>query len=124
MAQKVPPWANAEVQTFLSLVADERIQSELDDTVRNVRLFMDLSQQLLSHGYHRSAKQCREQLKNLKCDSRKIRNGQSGGVRTSWRRYNQVEAIYGHRPASDDWRESGAKTGAGELAEDGESSFP
>lgn len=126
MAQKVFPWTDTEVQAFLSLVADGRIQSELDDTVRNVRVSMDLSQQMLSQGYHRSAKQCREKLKKLKCDYRKIRNGRSGGVRTSWRWYNQVDAIYGHWPANNG-RESGgidsAKMGPDQLAEDGESCF-
>lgn len=126
MAQKVFPWTDTEVQAFLSLVADGRIQSELDDTVRNVCVSMDLSQQMLSQGYHRSAKQCREKLKKLKCDYRKIRNGRSGAVRTSWRWYNQVDAIYGHWPANNG-RESGgidsAKMGPDQLAEDGESCF-
>lgn len=126
MAQKVFPWTNTEVQAFLSLVADERIQSELDDRVRNVRVFMDLSQQMLSHGYHRSAKQCWEKLKKLKCDYRKIGNGRSGGVRTSWRWYNQVDAIYGHRPANNGSESGGidsAKMEPDQLAEDGESCF-
>ena len=35
--QKNTPWSNEEVQTFLCLVAEERIQRELDGATRNER---------------------------------------------------------------------------------------
>lgn len=38
MAQRFLPWTNAEVQTFLTLVADDSIQRELDGAVRNVKV--------------------------------------------------------------------------------------
>lgn len=65
----------------------------------------------------------RGKFKKKKSDYRKLKHsiGQSVADRTSWRWYDQVDVINGHRPASD-WRESGldsAMIGHDELAEDG-----
>ena len=38
MALKANPWSVYEVNTFLTLVADERVQRELDGTRRNERV--------------------------------------------------------------------------------------
>lgn len=67
-------------------------------------------------------KQFSGEVKKKKSDYRKLKDsiGQSVADRTSWRWYDQVDVINGHRPASN-WRESGldsAMIGHDELAED------
>lgn len=52
-----------------------------DGMIRNVSVFME---QMVLHGYDRSAKQCREKLKKLKSDC------SGGGMR--W--YEKMDAIY------------------------------
>lgn len=42
MAQIKIPWLNAEVQTLFTLVADEKVQNNLNGSVRNMGVFMDI----------------------------------------------------------------------------------
>uniref|UniRef100_A0A8C2H5W4 Myb/SANT-like DNA-binding domain-containing protein n=1 Tax=Cyprinus carpio TaxID=7962 RepID=A0A8C2H5W4_CYPCA len=95
-------WSVDEVQTFLSLVAEERIQRELDGATRNEKVFQEVAQLLAAHGYHRTYKQCRDKLKKLKSDYRAIKdhNSRSGANRRTWKWFDQMDAIYGSRPAS------------------------
>ncbi|CAL8255010.1 unnamed protein product [Arctogadus glacialis] len=60
------------------------------------------------HGYYRSYVQCRDKLKKLKSDYKAIKdqNGRSGSNCKSWKWYDQMDTIYGHRPANNG-RESG-----------------
>ncbi len=96
-------WSVEEVQTFLSLlIAEERIQQELDGATRNEKGFLEVAKLLAAHGYRRTYKQCRDKLKQLKSDYRSIKdhNSQSGSNRRSWKWFDQMDAIYGGRPTS------------------------
>ncbi|XP_067099897.1 uncharacterized protein [Osmerus mordax] len=100
---KTMPWSIGEVRTFLCLIADERIQRELEGATRNQKVYQEVSELLVAHGYQRTFKQCREKLKKLKSDYKSIRyrNGRrSSWRRKSWKWFEKMEAIYGHRPAS------------------------
>ncbi|KAK7143942.1 hypothetical protein R3I93_014949 [Phoxinus phoxinus] len=100
--RKNTPWSNEEVQTFLCLVAEDRIQRELDGAKRNEKVYQEVSELLSTHGYNRTFQQCREKLKKQKSDYRAVKdhNGLSGSNRKSWKWYDQMDGIYGHRPAS------------------------
>ncbi len=95
-------WSVEEVQTFLSLIAEERIQQELDGATRNEKVFQEVAKLLAAHGYRRTYKQCRDKLKKLKSDYRSIKdhNSRSGSNRRSWKWFDQMDAIYGGRPTS------------------------
>lgn len=56
------------INTFLILLADEKVQGDTDGTVRNVCVFTDISKQVALHDFQHNTKQCREKLKKLKCD--------------------------------------------------------
>ena len=101
-ARNSTPWSVEEVQTFLCLVADEQIQRELDGATRNEKVYRQVAELLAAHGYHRTFQQCREKLKKLKSDYRAIKdhNGRSGSNRKNWKWFDQLDAIYGHRPAN------------------------
>ncbi|XP_056126055.1 zinc finger protein with KRAB and SCAN domains 2-like [Rhinichthys klamathensis goyatoka] len=121
--RKNTPWSNEEVQTFLCLVAEERIQRELDGATRNEKVYQEISELLSTHGYNRTFQQCREKLKKLKSDYRAVKdhNGRSGSNRKSWKWYEQMDGIYGHRPASNG-REGGLDSATSlleSLMEDG-----
>ena len=99
---KTTRWLIEEVQTFLCLVADERIQRQLDGATRKEKVYQEVSELLAAHGYQRTFQQCREKLKKLKSDYRSIKdlNNGSGSHRKSWKWFDQMDAIYGHKPAS------------------------
>ncbi|KAL2102556.1 hypothetical protein ACEWY4_001724 [Coilia grayii] len=100
---KTVPWSNEEVGTFLSLVADDKIQRELDGATRNEMVYQEVSRLMASHGSHvRTFVQCCEKLKKLKSDYRSIKdhNGRSGSNRKNWRWFELMDNIYGHRPAN------------------------
>ncbi|XP_037095644.1 zinc finger and SCAN domain-containing protein 20-like [Syngnathus acus] len=96
--QKIIPWSVSEVTQFLMLVADEKIQVELDGT-RNEKVYRELAQRMASFGYNRTFRQCREKLKKLKSDYRAIKdnNCRGGSNRKSWKWFGHMDAIYGHR---------------------------
>ncbi|XP_061599252.1 zinc finger protein with KRAB and SCAN domains 2-like [Cololabis saira] len=107
-AQKSVPWSNSEVETFLNLVAEDRIQKELDGATRNEKVYLQLSQLMSERGYNRTLQQCRDKLKKLKSDYRAVKdhNGRSGASRKNWKWLTQMDDIYGQRPSSNG-RESG-----------------
>ncbi|KAJ7990555.1 hypothetical protein DPEC_G00301610 [Dallia pectoralis] len=114
--RKNTPWSNDEVQTFLCLVAEERIQRELDGATRNEKVYREISKLLGKHGYNRTFQQCREKFKKLKSDYRAVKdhNGRRGSNRKSWKWYEQMDGICGHRPASNG-REGGLDSATGLL---------
>jgi len=102
MATKSTPWSVDEVTTFLHLIADDKIQRELDGTTRNLKVFKEVSALLSVRGYSRTFQQCRDKLKKLKSEYRAIKdhNGRSGSDRRSWKWFDLMDDIYGHRPSS------------------------
>ncbi|KAL3064973.1 hypothetical protein OYC64_001083 [Pagothenia borchgrevinki] len=102
MAKKSTPWSIDEVTTFLHLIADDKIQRELDGTTRNLNVFQEVSALLSVRGYARTFQQCRDKLKKLKSEYRAVKdhNGRSGSDRRSWKWFDLMNDIYGRRPAS------------------------
>ncbi|KAM9425040.1 uncharacterized protein KZ484_006649 [Pholidichthys leucotaenia] len=101
-SRKFIPWTNEEVRTFLSFVVNDHIQSELDGATCNEKIYQEVSDHMAAQGYNRTAKQCHEKLKKMKSDYRAIKdhNGHSGASRKEWKWYEQMDALYGHWPAS------------------------
>ncbi|KAK0149543.1 Zinc finger and SCAN domain-containing protein 29 [Merluccius polli] len=95
-------WSTQEVQTFLGIIGDAQIQRELDGSVRNEKVFQSVSQRMASLGYQRTSDQCRIKCKKLRAEYRKIKdyNGRSGNNRKTWKWFDMMDVIYGHRPAS------------------------
>uniref|UniRef100_A0A1A8I8T2 Myb/SANT-like DNA-binding domain-containing protein n=1 Tax=Nothobranchius kuhntae TaxID=321403 RepID=A0A1A8I8T2_NOTKU len=105
------PWSNKEVKIFLSLLADDRIQCELDGSVRNEKIFQGLAQAMSAHGYERTSKQCCEKMKKIKAEYRSVKdhNSRSGAEWRHRKWFAEMDAIYGERPVSNG-RESGVDT--------------
>ena len=106
------------MQKLLCLVANDKIQKELDGATRNEKVYKEVAKLMEDHGYYRSYVQCRDKLKKLKSDYKAIKdqNGRSGSNRKSWKWYDQMDTIYGHRPANNG-RESGIDSAMGLLEE-------
>uniref|UniRef100_A0A8C6SVU2 Myb/SANT-like DNA-binding domain-containing protein n=1 Tax=Neogobius melanostomus TaxID=47308 RepID=A0A8C6SVU2_9GOBI len=115
---QVNPWSISEVQTFICVVGDEKIQRELDGATRNERIFQELAERMAEFGYTRTSTQCREKLKKLKSDYKENKdyNSKSGADKKVWKWFHQMDAIYGHRPVNSG-REGGHDSAATALLE-------
>lgn len=67
-------WSKKEVLTLLTHWANPAVQEELSRNVRNNAVYSSLSAKLASLGYDKSAQKCKEKLKKLKQDYRRIKN--------------------------------------------------
>ncbi|KAL0973271.1 hypothetical protein UPYG_G00201270 [Umbra pygmaea] len=70
-------WSEDEVHAFLTSWASTNVQEELLSTVRNARVFAHLSSELNALGFKKTIKQCREKIKKLKQEYKKIKNDTS-----------------------------------------------
>lgn len=52
--QKTVPWSHKEVGTFLSLIAEDRVQREVDGATQNEKIFQEMSRLMASFGYDRT----------------------------------------------------------------------
>ncbi|PIO41196.1 hypothetical protein AB205_0160050 [Aquarana catesbeiana] len=95
-------WSSQELSTFLCIIGDSVIQSELDGSVRNEKVYKDISQWMSAEGFECTSGQCRAKLKKLKGQYKKFKddNSRSGNSRSTWRWYYAMDAIYGYRPAN------------------------
>lgn len=67
-------WSKKEVLTLLTHWANPAVQQELSRNVRNNAVYSSLSAKLASLGYNKTAQKCKEKLKKLKQDYRRIKN--------------------------------------------------
>ncbi|CAH2277037.1 Hypothetical predicted protein [Pelobates cultripes] len=93
-------WSAQELSTFLTITGDSAIQS--DGSVRNEKGYKDISQWMAAEGFERTLVQCRVKLKRLKGQYKKIKdaNSRSGNSQSTWRWYDAMDPICGHRPAN------------------------
>ena len=76
-------WCDEEVRALISVWSDDVIQGELEGTHRNQHVYKKMSAELEKRGYHRSWEKCREKVKKLKQEYKKIvdNNNETGKKR-------------------------------------------
>ncbi|XP_063052421.1 uncharacterized protein LOC134447066 [Engraulis encrasicolus] len=92
-------WSCSEVQTFLCFIRQPRIQNDLDGATRNEKVFSEVARHMVAQGFNRTSGQCREKLRKLRTDFRKIRD-HNHTKRPQWRWYEEMNSIYGSGPLS------------------------
>ncbi|XP_056463347.1 uncharacterized protein LOC130403170 [Gadus chalcogrammus] len=99
MLPKGSAWTNRELETFLCILGEEEVQTELHGSVRNAKVFQLVSDKLLDAGFERNPEQCRQKSKKLRVDYRKVKeqNNRSGDKGKTWKWFNMMDAIYGHQ---------------------------
>ncbi|KAK9979861.1 hypothetical protein ABG768_013269 [Culter alburnus] len=99
--KKYDRWTDEEVQALLSVFAEEEIQWELETATRNEKVYLKMSSRLCELGIVHTGKQCREKLKKLKQDYKKIKdhNNRSGSDRRTNKWFDRLDALLGHRPS-------------------------
>ncbi|XP_052408638.1 uncharacterized protein LOC127953431 [Carassius gibelio] len=99
--KKYDRWTDEEVQALLSVFSEEDIQRELETATRNEKVYLRMSSRLCELGIVHTGKQCREKLKKLKQDYKKIKdhNNRSGSDRRTNKWFDRLDALLGHRPS-------------------------
>ncbi|RXN22497.1 zinc finger and SCAN domain-containing 29-like protein [Labeo rohita] len=94
-------WTDCEVQALLSIYYSKDIQRGFASSKHNSKVYNNISVRLLQVGIHHSAKQCREKLKKLKQDYKKIKdnNNLNGSDQRTGKWYVSMDAILDHNPA-------------------------
>ncbi|XP_034625506.1 probable inactive 1-aminocyclopropane-1-carboxylate synthase-like protein 2 [Trachemys scripta elegans] len=93
-------WSDPEVVELLQLWADESVQMELESCLRNQHVFNRIAEVLREKGIHRTGDQCREKIKKMKLEYRRIKdnNKTPRGGRT-WKFYEVMDRVLTSRPS-------------------------
>lgn len=132
-------WTDEDVQALLNIYSEENIQREFESSARNARVYQQISARLEDLGISHSPQRCREKIKKMKQDYKKIKdhNRLNGANRRSGKWFERLDAILGarrgrgHEPDCGRSDESGGGvsalleplTDAHEEEEEGEVSF-
>lgn len=101
-----PPsnWSYEETQALIAVWSEEKIQRDLQESLRNEKVFREVSGRLAAMGMYHSAKQCREKIKKLKQDYRKIKRNckRSGANGKNFKWFDALDAVLSQRAATAD----------------------
>lgn len=121
-------WTDDEVQALLSIYAQDDIQQELKTAARNEKVYAKISGKLGELDIEHSAKRCREKLKKLKQDYKRIKdhnnnnNSTKGSEQRTNKWFDRLDALLGDRDRDRDRPTfSGAAAAAKEVTETDES---
>uniref|UniRef100_A0A3P8XEC9 1-aminocyclopropane-1-carboxylate synthase-like protein 1 n=1 Tax=Esox lucius TaxID=8010 RepID=A0A3P8XEC9_ESOLU len=93
-------WSDPEVAELLQLWSDESVQLELESCLRNQHVFNRIADVLREKGIYRTGDQCREKIKKMKLEYRRIKDNHRmvrGG--RSWKFYDVMDRVLTNRPA-------------------------
>ncbi|XP_060932320.1 1-aminocyclopropane-1-carboxylate synthase-like protein 1 [Limanda limanda] len=89
-------WTDPEIVELLQLWSDEAVQVELESSLRNQRVFDRIAHVLRDKGIFRTGDQCREKIKKMKLEYRRIKDNHK---MRSWRFYDVMDRVLANRPA-------------------------
>ncbi|XP_075998578.1 1-aminocyclopropane-1-carboxylate synthase-like protein 1 [Genypterus blacodes] len=89
-------WTDPEIVELLQLWSDESVQIELESSLRNQRVFDRIAQILREKGIYRTGDQCREKIKKMKLEYRRIKDNHK---MRSWKFYDVMDRVLANRPA-------------------------
>ncbi|XP_028263486.1 1-aminocyclopropane-1-carboxylate synthase-like protein 1 [Parambassis ranga] len=89
-------WTDPEIVELLQLWSDESVQIELESSLRNQRVFDRIAHILREKGIYRTGDQCREKIKKMKLEYRRIKDNHK---LRSWKFYDVMDRVLANRPA-------------------------
>ena len=89
-------WTDPEIVELLQLWSDESVQIELESSLRNQRVFDRIANILREKGIYRTGDQCREKIKKMKLEYRRIKDNHKT---RSWKFYDVMDRVLANRPA-------------------------
>ena len=96
-------WGEEEVVKLIEAWGEHNIQAQLQDCTRNQRVFEKVAQGLSEAGHSRTYQQCRDKIKKLRAEYKKIKDkhGKTGEGRSKWEYFDSMDNILGNRPATE-----------------------
>ena len=67
-------WDDNEVLAFIEIWSDETIQAQLEGRKRNTKVYEKMARIMAEKGFTRTVQQCRNKLKALKTEYKKVRD--------------------------------------------------
>ncbi|CAN0303670.1 unnamed protein product [Lampetra planeri] len=107
--EKKQLWDADEVRALLSLWGEAGVQAALEASVRNERVYARISADLRCSGISRSPKQCREKVKKLKQEYKRLSEAAAAGRKRS-RHYQMLDAVMGRGGGGGGVRSMGPRT--------------
>ena len=101
-ARKMAAWTDNETFKLIEIWGDETIQEQLEGCKRNKDVYEKISKFMFEAGYDRTGTQCREKIKKLKVDYRKVKdkNKQTGNNQKDTKFYNALNEILDNKPTT------------------------
>ena len=98
-------WSRNETLKLIEVWEEDNIQEQLEGCHHNREVYMHIARQLNQCGYERSFEQCREKIKKLKEEYRRIKDrleesGQGRDEEAQWSYYEAMDRILGHKPST------------------------
>ena len=95
-------WKDEEVLRLIDVWGDDVIQSQLEGCKRNKQIYDGISKDLLAYGVQRSAEECREKMKKLKSEYRKVKDGHrvTGNKCNNWKFLEPLYRILADKPST------------------------
>lgn len=89
-------WSDPEIVELLQLWSDDSVQLELESSLRNQHVFDRIAAALRDRGIYRTGDQCREKIKKMKLEYRRIKDNHK---LRSWKFYDVMDRVLANRPA-------------------------
>lgn len=95
-------WTDEETLKLIELWSEETIQVQLEGCKRNMHVYQKISRELGVAGYERTAIQCRDKLKKLRAEYKKVKdnNDETGRRRKKFKFYDELNEVLGCKPAT------------------------
>ncbi|KAG8438372.1 hypothetical protein GDO86_008886 [Hymenochirus boettgeri] len=91
-------WSDPEVVELLQLWGNESVQMELESCLRNQHVFNRIADVLREKGIHRTGDQCREKIKKMKLEYRRLKdNSKTLRSGRAWKFYEVMDRVLTHR---------------------------
>ena len=93
-------WTDDETLKLINFWGDEVVQVLMEGCSRNRHVYERLARELENAGYKRTWVQCRDKIKKLKGEYKKIKyHNETRRERKVWKFYESIDCIIGTRPA-------------------------
>ena len=97
-------WNKEETLKLIEIWGNYAIQAQLEGCKRNQDIYSNIAAEMKEAGHERTAQQCRDKIKKLKVDYRKIKDKRKKtgeGRYPEWDYFNAFDDILGHKPATE-----------------------
>jgi len=94
-------WTDAETFQLIELWGDQPIQEQLEGCKKNSQVFAKISEQMSEAGYERTLIQCRDKIKKLRGEYRKIKDShkEMGNNRKKSKFFDKMNEILHNKPS-------------------------